>query len=214
MFVRDFMTPDPVVVSPETPVQDALKLMQTRGFGRLPVVSNNKLVGIVTEADLMKVSPSPATTLSVYEINYLLSKVKVADAMTKKVVTVSPDDTAESAILTMRDNDIGGVPVMDGDKLVGIVTESNVFEALIKLFGFRRAGTRITLDIPDRLGVIAEITDLIRKNGVNIISLATFTRPDAEAATVVIKVATDDATGIISGLKDAGYQVSHVTASA
>ena len=83
MFVRDFMTPDPVVVSPETPVQDALKLMQTRGFGRLPVVSNNKLVGIVTEADLMKVSPSPATTLSVYEINYLLSKVKVADAMTK-----------------------------------------------------------------------------------------------------------------------------------
>ena len=114
MFVRDFMTVDPVVVSPETSVQDALKLMKTRGFGRLPVVSDNKLVGIVTEADLMKVSPSPATTLSVYEINYLVSKIKVSEAMTKKVVTVSPDDTAESAILTMRDNDIGGVPVMDG----------------------------------------------------------------------------------------------------
>ena len=102
---------------------------------------------------------------------------------------------------------------MDGDKLVGIVTESNVFEALIKLFGFRRAGTRITIEIPDRLGVIAEITDIIRKNGVNIISLATFTRPDAEAATLVLKVATDDATGIVTGLKSAGYHMSHVTAS-
>lgn len=213
MFVKDFMTADPVVVTPETPVQDALKLMKTNGFGRLPVVSKNRLVGIVTEADLMKVSPSPATTLSVYEINYLISKIKVSEAMTKDPVTVSPDDTVESAVLTMRDNNIGGVPVMDGERLVGIVTESNVFEALIKMLGFRRTGTRLTIDVPDRMGVIAEIADIIKRQGVSIISLATFTRPDAESASLVIRIAAEDHSSIVSAIESAGYRVSHIAAS-
>lgn len=213
MFVKDFMTANPVAVSPETSIQDALKLMKTHGFGRLPVLSKNKLVGILTEADVMKVSPSPATTLSVYEINYLVSKVRVSEAMTKSPVTVSPDDTVEYAVLTMRDNNIGGVPVMDGDKLVGIITESNVFEALIEMLGFRRAGVRITVDVPDRVGVIAQIADLIKQRGVSIISLATYTKPEAELASLVIRVATDDPSPIVSSIEEAGYKVAHVTAS-
>lgn len=213
MLVKDFMTPNPVVVSPETSIQDALKLMKAHGFGRLPVMSRNKLVGILTEADVMKVSPSPATTLSVYEINYLISKVKVSEAMTKNPVTVSPDDTIEYAVLTMRDHNIGGLPVMDGDKLVGIITESNVFEALIEMLGFRRAGVRITLDVPDRIGVIAHIADLIRQHGVNIISLATYKRPGAELSSLVIRIASDDPFPILSSLEKSGYKVTHVTAS-
>ncbi|HOB90920.1 MAG: CBS and ACT domain-containing protein [Bacillota bacterium] len=213
MFVRDFMTANPVVVSPDTPIQEALKLMKDHGFGRLPVCSDGKLVGILTEADVMKVSPSPATTLSVYEINYLVSKVKVSEAMTKSPVTVSPDDTVEYAVLVMRDNKIGGVPVMDGDKLVGIITESNVFEALIEMLGFRRAGVRITIDVPDKVGVIAQIADLIKQHGVSIISLATYTKPESDLASLVVRVATDDASSIVSAVEEIGYKVVHVTAS-
>lgn len=213
MFVRDFMTANPVVVSPDTPIQEALKLMKDHEFGRLPVCSDGKLVGILTEADVMKVSPSPATTLSVYEINYLVSKVKVSEAMTKSPVTVSPDDTVEYAVLVMRDNKIGGVPVMDGDKLVGIITESNVFEALIEMLGFRRAGVRITIDVPDKVGVIAQIADLIKQHGVSIISLATYTKPESDLASLVVRVATDDASSIVSAVEEIGYKVVHVTAS-
>lgn len=213
MFVRDFMTANPVVVSPDTPIQEALKLMKDHGFGRLPVCSDGKLVGILTEADVMKVSPSPATTLSVYEINYLVSKVKVSEAMTKSPVTVSPDDTVEYAVLVMRDNKIGGVPVIDGDKLVGIITESNVFEALIEMLGFRRAGVRITIDVPDKVGVIAQIADLIKQHGVSIISLATYTKPESDLASLVVRVATDDASSIVSAVEEIGYKVVHVTAS-
>lgn len=213
MFVRDFMTANPVVVSPDTPIQEALKLMKDHGFGRLPVCSDGKLVGILTEADVMKVSPSPATTLSVYEINYLVSKVKVSEAMTKSPVTVSPDDTVEYTVLVMRDNKIGGVPVMDGDKLVGIITESNVFEALIEMLGFRRAGVRITIDVPDKVGVIAQIADLIKQHGVSIISLATYTKPESDLASLVVRVATDDASSIVSAVEEIGYKVVHVTAS-
>lgn len=213
MFVRDFMTANPVVVSPDTPIQEALKLMKDHGFGRLPVCSDGKLVGILTEADVMKVSPSPATTLSVYEINYLVSKVKVSEAMTKSPVTVSPDDTVEYAVLVMRDNKIGGVPVMDGDKLVGIITESNVFEALIEMLGFRRAGVRITIDVPDKVGVIAQIADLIKQHGVSIISLATYTKPESDLASLVVRVATDDASSIVSAVEEISYKVVHVTAS-
>ncbi len=213
MFVRDFMTANPVVVSPDTPIQEALKLMKDHRFGRLPVCSDGKLVGILTEADVMKVSPSPATTLSVYEINYLVSKVKVSEAMTKSPVTVSPDDTVEYAVLVMRDNKIGGVPVMDGDKLVGIITESNVFEALIEMLGFRRAGVRITIDVPDKVGVIAQIADLIKQHGVSIISLATYTKPESDLASLVVRVATDDASSIVSAVEEIGYKVVHVTAS-
>lgn len=187
--------------------------MKDHGFGRLPVCSDGKLVGILTEADVMKVSPSPATTLSVYEINYLVSKVKVSEAMTKSPVTVSPDDTVEYAVLVMRDNKIGGVPVMDGDKLVGIITESNVFEALIEMLGFRRAGVRITIDVPDKVGVIAQIADLIKQHGISIISLATYTKPESDLASLVVRVATDDASSIVSAVEEIGYKVVHVTAS-
>ena len=102
---------------------------------------------------------------------------------------------------------------MDGDKLVGIITESNVFEALIEMLGFRRAGVRITIDVPDKVGVIAQIADLIKQHGVSIISLATYTKPESDLASLVVRVATDDASSIVSAVEEIGYKVVHVTAS-
>ena len=128
MFVADRMTKNPVTISPETSVSHAHELMRNKKFRRLPVVEGEKLVGWVTERDLREVSPSSATTLSVYEMNYLLSKLKIADVMQKDLVTVPVDAAVEEAALLMYRHKIGGMPVLDGNQhLVGIITETDFF---------------------------------------------------------------------------------------
>ena len=158
MYVRSRMTRDPFTVSPETTIAEALELMRVKKINRVPVVKEGKLVGIITERRIMEVSPSSATSLSIFEINYLLAKTKVKEVMTKNVVTVSPDDLLETAALKMRDNQIGGLPVVEGSKVVGIITESNIFDAFIEIMGFREQGSRISILVQeDRPGVLAEL---------------------------------------------------------
>jgi acetoin utilization protein AcuB len=183
------MTHNPFTVFTDTPVTDAQALMRREKIHRLPVLSHNKhLAGIVSEKDLLYASPSPATTLDVYEMANLLSKLKVEKVMTKEVVTVEQDTLIEDAARIMVDDNIGGIPVMSDDHLVGIVTESDIFKIFIELFGTRRTGLRCTLLIPEKVGELASLASAIAGRGGNIISLGTFPGEDPTNAIATLKV--------------------------
>ncbi len=144
MLVGKRMTPNPVTVSEDTPIDEALKLMREKKVRRLPVLGKKgELVGIVAEKDILYASPSPATSLSIHEIHYLVSRIKVAEIMRKKVITVGDDTPLEEAARVMADNQIGALPVMHDGKLVGIVTETDLFNVFTEQLAARRTGVRL-----------------------------------------------------------------------
>ena len=172
MLVRELMTPNPIVVKPDTSVPDALRLMRERKVRRLPVVdAQGRLVGIVSDKDLLYASPSPATTLAVWEIPDLLGKLKVEKVMTRDVITVSEDTPLEEAARIMADSKIGGLPVMRGGELVGIITETDLFKSLLELLGGRRPGVRIAVAVPAVKGELSKITTAIFEAGGNIVGI-------------------------------------------
>lgn len=189
MFIKDIMTKNPVTVRPDTVVTDAQSLMMKEKFHHLPVIDkSNKLVGIVTEKDLIYASPSPASTLSVFEMTALLSKLKVESVMTKKVLSVQESTPVEDAAHIMADNDIGGLPVMRDSVLVGIITESDIFRLFIELFGTRQRGLRLTAVVPEEKGELAKMTSAIAEKGGNIISIGTFPGDDLMSGILLLKV--------------------------
>jgi acetoin utilization protein AcuB len=189
MLVRERMSSRPVTITPDVPITEALRLMRDRNVRRLPVLDERgKLVGIVSEKDLLYASPSPATSLSIYEMHYLLSQLRVQELMTTALITVTPDTPIEEAARIMVDHKIGGLPVTDGDTLLGIITQTDVFEVLLELFGARYAGQRLTLEIPERKGEMARITTVIARLGGNILSIGTFLGDDPTTALVTVKV--------------------------
>jgi acetoin utilization protein AcuB len=190
MLVGERMTKPVISVHPETPMPDALDLMNKEHIGRLPVVDKHgELVGIVSQGDLLKASPSPATSLSIHEMTYLLSKLRVEEIMTRKVITVSEDMPLEDAARIMVDNDISGLPVLRGKELVGIVTETTLFRIFLELLGARQAGIRITAAVADTPGELANLTKAIYDAGGNIVALGTFTGDSPAKGLVTLKVA-------------------------
>jgi FOG: CBS domain len=209
MFVKDRMTVNPTTISDLAPIIEAGEIFHKNNFARLPVMHDGKLVGIITQDDLLKVSPSQATTLSVWELNYVLSKLLIKDAMTKNPITINPEATLEEAAMLMRDKEIGALPVVDHDKLVGIITESDIFDAFLDLMGLKRIGTRISIDLEDRIGAVAEITDLLKVENINIVSLALFHHNNTSGE-LVLRLDTSKSEKIVQKLKDKGYKVLHV----
>jgi CBS domain-containing protein len=130
--VRDWMTTNPVVIQVSTPLSDAHRIMSENKVRRLPVMDGERLVGIITRGDIRGAEASEATSLSIWELNYLLSKLNIDQVMTRQLITVSPDSTIGEAAQLMLDNKIAGLPVLDGEKLVGIITESDIFRLLVK----------------------------------------------------------------------------------
>ncbi len=191
MLVRDQMTPAPITVPPEETVPDALNLMREKKIRRLPVVDRHGgLVGIVTDRDLLHASPSPATSLSVYELNYLLAKLTVDKVMARRVITVSDDSPLEDAARLMADKKIGGLPVVKDGALVGVITETDVFRAFLELLGGRRPGIRITASSSGAKGTVAKIAGAIFAAGGNIVGLG-FSKLKGGAASrwaVMVKV--------------------------
>lgn len=172
MLVRDRMTLTPVTITPNVSVTEALRLMTERKIRRLPVVDRDgKLVGIVSDRDLLLASPSPATSLAVWEIHELLAKLTVEKTMTAEVITVQEDTPLEEAARVMVDKRIGGLPVMKGSKLVGIISESDLFKTLLELLGGRRQGVRITVSTRGAKGTLADVTNTICEAGGNIVGL-------------------------------------------
>jgi len=189
MKVGQRMTRNPVTITPDTTVPEAQAIMRREKIRRLPVLDKNgKLVGIVSALDLTHASPSPATTLEVWEMHYLLSKLTVDKVMTRDVITITEDLPIEEAARIMDDNQISGIPVMRGEILVGIITESDIFRLFIELFGARHKGIRLTLLLPERKGELAKVSNAITKCGGNIVSFATFEGEDPTNAYCTIKV--------------------------
>lgn len=200
MFVKDKMTPNPVTVTPDVSISTAFGIMKEQSFRRLPVVQGGKLIGIVTEKELQQVSPSKATTLSVFELNYLLEKTTIKDAMSRDPITVQDDDLIEKAALLMRTNKVGALPVMHGDRLVGLITESDIFDAFIDTMGFRNPGVRLDLRLEDRAGSIAAVINAISEAGGNITHLTM--HGDGE---LVVRISEQNSETVVKALTDAGY---------
>jgi len=189
MLVKERMSRHPITVSPDTSLFDALRIIRDEKIRRLPVVeASGKLVGIVSEKDLLYVAPSPATTLSIYEMNYLISKIKIRELMTSNVVTVEDDCPLEEAARIMVDNHISGLPVMKDEMLVGMITESDLFRIFIELLGARQTGLRVTIGIHEGLGVLAQVTSGLAHLGADIIALGTFLGGDASTRIITVKV--------------------------
>jgi acetoin utilization protein AcuB len=189
MLVKERMTRNPITVRPEAPVTEAQALMKREKIHHLPVLDRDgRLAGIVTEKDLLYASPSPATTLSVYEMTSLLAKLAVDKVMSPKPFTVTEDVPLEEAARIMADRNIGGLPVMRGTTLVGIITESDLFRVFIELFGARQRGVRVSMVLPNERGELAKVAAALTKAGGNIIALGTFLADDTTQGRVTVKV--------------------------
>ena len=189
MLVKERMSYPVITIHPDTPIHEALNLMRLEKIRRFPVVDKRgRLIGIVSERDLLHASPSDATSLSIWEVNYLLSKLKVEKVMTKQVITVSEDTPLEESARIMADNKIGGLPVIRNGKIVGIITETDLFKIFLELLGARDPGVRMALLVPNVPGELAELTQAIFGVGGNILALGTFLGESSENREVTLKV--------------------------
>jgi acetoin utilization protein AcuB len=172
MLIKDWMTKDPVTIAEDTSMIKAIHIMKERRFRRLPVVAAGKLVGMVTDRDLKEASPSKATSLDVHELYYLLAELQVREIMSHHPLSVSQDDTVEHAAQVMLEHTISGLPVVDaGGKVVGIITQSDVFRAFMHITGVLQGGVQFALRLEDRPGLIKEVVDLLRARGARFVSL-------------------------------------------
>lgn len=211
MLIRERMTHNPVTIRETTSLHDALKIMRENKVRRLPVLDKQgKLIGIVSEKDLLYASPSPATSLSVWEVNYLVSKITVSDLMTRNVITVCEDCPIEEAARIMVDNKIGGLPIVRGDQLVGIITETDLFKVFLELLGAREQGTRFTLLVPDRPGMLAAMTQRVTELGGNIVTLGTFLGEDPTNRLITMKVQDIDKEQLWPRLEELGIKLVDV----
>jgi len=206
MSVSDFMTTDLVTVTPDTPIFDAVDLMKKHDIHRLPVLENNQLVGLITEGIIQEAMPSKATSLSVYEVNYLLNKTTVRDVMIKNIETISPDALLEDGIAIMRSKNIGVLPVVEGPNLLGIITNNDIFDAFLKITGYNNGGTRVTIQITeDQKGILADIAQLLANND---FSIATIVVNRVSDGTIIeIQVESQAVATIQQALESAGYNV-------
>jgi acetoin utilization protein AcuB len=188
MFVKERMTRPVITVPEDMTVPDAVNLFKREHIRRAPVVRSGKLVGFVSEADLLNASPSPVTSLSIFEVHYLLNKITVGQVMRKNVVTISGDTPIEEAARIMADNKIGGLPVVEDDFVVGIITQTDLFKVLLEMMGAREGGCRVTVLIPDKPGQFAKIGKAFGELEANIISMGTIAGRDSSNRSVTFKV--------------------------
>jgi acetoin utilization protein AcuB len=208
MLVRERMTANPIVVHPETSFQEALQLLREKKIRRLPVVDKRgKLVGIVVEKDLLYASPSPATSLNVYEVHYLMSKLCIQDVMTKPVITVGRDCPLEEAARIMIDHKIGSLPVLEDKKVVGIITETDVFKIMVEALGGRTRGIRLVVRVPEAAGELAKVTARIAEMGGNIVSLAVFQDSDTQHREITLKVQEVTKEAVVAVLEGIGAEI-------
>ena len=173
MFVSDWMTKRVFTVSPDDSITDAVKLMREKCIKHVPVLKDEKLKGIISDRDIKEFTPSKATTLDVYELHYLLAKTKVKEVMKSKVVTTEPDVPVEEAAMIMYDQGVGCLPVMEQGRIAGIISDRDIYRALVDITGVRHGGNRVYLVIEDRPGSIKEVADIIRKYGFRMQSILT-----------------------------------------
>lgn len=190
MLVYERMSKPVKAITADVPAQDALARMRKDNVRRYPVLNKkNELIGIITDTDILNASPSEASTLSIWEVNYLLSKITVERVMTRDVITVQEDATIEEAAQLMADKKVGGLPVLRGDKLVGVITETDLFRIFLEMLGTRRSGVRVTVEVKDGLGKLHEITGAIRKVGGDIYGMGGIQGSSVGMIALTLKIA-------------------------
>jgi acetoin utilization protein AcuB len=209
MLVGERMTRNPVTILETASIDDGIHLMRERRVRRLPVLdSSGKMVGIVSDKDLLHAAPSPATSLSVYELHYLLAKLTIKQVMSSPVISVTADTPIEEAAAVMADHKIGGLPVVEGDALVGIITETDIFKILVELLGARQPGLRVTLAVHDAKGTLANITQALAAQGANVISLVAYEGVGEFDSRIMIKLSEVDADTIRRVLSDLNVTIA------
>jgi len=202
MFVGDRMSRPVITVTPDMAIHDVLAMFKQEHIRRAPVIKNGKLVGIASETDLLNASPSDVSSLSIWEMNYLLSKITVKTIMNKKVITVDEDTPIEEAARIMADNKIGGLPVMKKGHVTGIITETDLFKIFLEFMGSRQKAIRVTAVVEDKRGALAHVTKAIAAHGGNFISFGVFSGPDANTKELTFKVDGITQDEIKKSLKD------------
>lgn len=203
MLVQHWMTRNPVTIEADTPFLEARLILNEKRIRHLPVVDRGKLIGVITDRDVKEAAPSGATTLDVYELNYLLLKMKVRDLVKKAPITIKPTNSVEKAALLMHDHRIGCLPVVDeAGKLVGLITETDLLEVMVEILGYKEKGTRIAFEVPDTHEAYQELVHVLRDFRLDfrsIISTALHTRPGYRD--FVIRVKGEQADALVKELK-------------
>lgn len=206
MYVRNRMTSNPYCISKDTAISTALDIMADRNFHRLPVVEGKHLIGLVTEGTISEHTPSKATSLSIYELNYLLSKTKVDTIMIKNVITIGPDALLEEAAVLMRKHSVGCLVVLENDEVVGIITHNDIFDAFVDLLGYYEPGVRYVIEVTeDKPGILADLAQCFFDQSATITNLAVYHYP--EAVDVVIRARNAEPKAMQQVLATKGFKV-------
>ncbi len=214
MLVGSRMTPDPITITNDTAIDEALKLMRDKKVRRLPVLNaKGNLVGIVAEKDILYASPSPATSLSIHEIHYLVSRIKVDEIMTKNVITITDDTPLEEAARVMADHQIGALPVMHDGKLAGIITETDIFKIFLELLGARESGVRMTMEVPEGKGMLPLITGTISRLDGHVLALTAWAGEEPGTRIVTVKVSGVERDKLVNSVGELGIEYLDVRES-
>ena len=210
MDVQSYMSTDLVTIQPSTKIIEALDLMKEHKIHRLPVVQGETIVGLITEGIIERSTPSSMTSLDMHEVNYLLNKTTVSDIMEKRVVTINKEALLEEAAVTMRENGISVLPVVEpGNRLIGIITEKDIFSAFIDVLGYYTPGVRVVVNIhEDKKGVLEDLTDIFSDENINIQQIATYRKMGY--VQVVIQLESKDIDGIRARLEEHGYEIGSI----
>ncbi len=206
------MAADVKTVDMDSSITEAFRLMKENNIRRLPVMDKGKLAAIVTLSDLNQAAPSSATSLSIHELNYLLAKTKIREIIPKKqkLLSISPEAYIETAAKIMRENTVSGLPVVDNGKLVGIVTETDIFDAFIDILGVRKTHTRIDFYVKDRPGSLAEVTGLVAARNISIINTVVYYDEKKGKYKMILRIEDLDYEPVLKDLKEKGYEIDSV----
>jgi acetoin utilization protein AcuB len=208
MRIEDIMTKNPITVVGEVSILEANRIMKGNNIRRLPVVERGRLVGMVTERMILGASPSPATSLSIHEIHYLIQKIKVKDIMVKNPITIAPDADFKNVLLLGQEKKIGAFPVVEKGKLVGIVTESDLVRFITSIWGAKeKASTIIIEGVSQHFGLFKEVISIIDRHEVPILSIMTYIPPDRVDCNLIIRVKAKKVDSLIGDLKKAKFRV-------
>lgn len=211
MYVKNRMTKNPVCIDINSKISDVVDIMNERELHRLPVVSGKKLVGLVTESMISMNGASKATSLSIYELNYLLSKTSVDAIMIRDVITIHEDRFLEDAALLMFKHDIGCLPVInDNNEVVGILTSNDVLSSFLDILGYRESGSRVCVEVKDELGTIGKLSEIFVRNNCNITHLGVYSQHNG-FADIIIRIDTFQTDQLEKELNEHGYKVLSIT---
>lgn len=211
MYVRNNMTKEPVCIGVNNKISEVVDIMNEKGLHRIPVVNGKKLVGLVTEGMISKKGATKATSLSIYELNYLLSKTTVDAIMIRDVITIQEDAFLEDAALTMFKYDIGCLPVVNREnEVVGILTSNDVMSAFLDILGYRERGSRVCVEVKDELGTIGALSEVFVRNNCNITHLGVYSQHNG-FADIIIRIDTFQTDHLEKDLEANGYKVLSIT---